>query len=295
MIHSMTLEDSLADDLVQEVFLRAFRGLASFQGRSKFTTWLYRVTMNTVHETLDRQRRSPIDRFAPLPDVAVPNAPSPERNAMGGELGAAVACALARLPEKLRAAIVLVQMPRSNHDCCRGFAAAVMVRSRHLVRRWLGGGLGRRGDLAASRWKPGELARERLFQPGAGGRQGDAVRRSETDVRQPDGLAGRTRSPRRRGARHRRCFRGRRCRVRPAGRPVVAARWRDGMAAGLAVGRRRSLRAGDRRSGRSLGLGSTAALAARFGRRRGGGGRGFGPHRGKHTGTVVLQRRAACR
>lgn len=108
MIHSMALDDGLADDLVQEVFLRAFRGLASFQGRSKFTTWLYRVTMNTVYETLDRQRRSPIDGATPLPDVAAPSGPSPERSATGGELGAAVTHALTRLPEKLRAAIVLV-------------------------------------------------------------------------------------------------------------------------------------------------------------------------------------------
>jgi RNA polymerase sigma-70 factor (ECF subfamily) len=144
MIHSMTLEDSLADDLVQEVFLRAFRGLASFQGRSKFTTWLYRVTMNTVHETLDRQRRSPIDRFAPLPDVAVPNAPSPERNAMGGELGAAVACALARLPEKLRAAIVLVTLEQLDpaeaariEGCTRATIYWRLHEARKRLAEWL--------------------------------------------------------------------------------------------------------------------------------------------------------------
>jgi RNA polymerase sigma-70 factor (ECF subfamily) len=148
MIHSMTLEDSLADDLVQEVFLRAFRGLASFQGRSKFTTWLYRVTMNTVHETLDRQRRSPIDRDAPLPDVAVPNAPSPERNAMSGELGAAVACALARLPEKLRAAIVLVPLEQLDpaeaariEGCTRATIYWRLHEARKRLAEWLQGHL----------------------------------------------------------------------------------------------------------------------------------------------------------
>ena len=108
MVHSMTLDDGLADDLAQEVLLRAFRSLESFEGRSRFTTWLYRIAMNTVNHALDRQRRSPIDGNAALPDGVASRAESPVARARRVELDGAVGQALAALPTKLRAAIVLV-------------------------------------------------------------------------------------------------------------------------------------------------------------------------------------------
>ena len=60
LVFSMVLDDAVADDLTQDVFLRAIRGLASFDGRSQFSTWIYRVAMNTVYSHLDRHGRSPV-------------------------------------------------------------------------------------------------------------------------------------------------------------------------------------------------------------------------------------------
>lgn len=110
MVHSMTLDDSLADDLVQEVFLRAFRGLGSFAGRAKFTTWLYSIAMNITHDALARRRRSPIDRRADVPLDAVSTAEPPTAAADRTERDAAVAHAIAGLSPKLRAATVLVMI-----------------------------------------------------------------------------------------------------------------------------------------------------------------------------------------
>jgi RNA polymerase sigma-70 factor (ECF subfamily) len=45
-----------AADFVQEVFLKSFRGLAGFQGRSRFSTWLYRIAYNTAVNNLRRQK-----------------------------------------------------------------------------------------------------------------------------------------------------------------------------------------------------------------------------------------------
>jgi RNA polymerase sigma-70 factor (ECF subfamily) len=47
---------SLADDLAQEVFLRAYRGLLGFEGRSSFGTWVYRISYNVYlnHRTRTR-------------------------------------------------------------------------------------------------------------------------------------------------------------------------------------------------------------------------------------------------
>jgi RNA polymerase sigma-70 factor, ECF subfamily len=46
-----------AKDLTQEAFLRAFRGLDQFQGKSSFYTWLYRIVVNTCLDGLRRQHR----------------------------------------------------------------------------------------------------------------------------------------------------------------------------------------------------------------------------------------------
>jgi RNA polymerase sigma-70 factor (ECF subfamily) len=108
MVHSMTLDDGLADDLAQEVLLRAFRSLGSFAGRARFTTWLYRIAMNTVHGAVARQRRSPIESGAVLSDAAASGSEAPASRAERAEFDGAVGRALAALPPKLRAAIVLV-------------------------------------------------------------------------------------------------------------------------------------------------------------------------------------------
>src|SRR6267143_1029753 len=46
-----------ADDVVQETFVRAFRGLQGFDGRSDFFTWLYRITVNTALNALRGGKR----------------------------------------------------------------------------------------------------------------------------------------------------------------------------------------------------------------------------------------------
>lgn len=66
-----SFEDS--EDLVQETFLRAWRGRESFQGRSTFRAWLYRIATNACLDFLDRQRR--VHRIASAADYS--GAPPP--------------------------------------------------------------------------------------------------------------------------------------------------------------------------------------------------------------------------
>lgn len=108
MIHSMILDDAAADDLVQDVLLRAFRGLDGFQGRSKFTTWLYRIAMNTVHDAVARRRRSPINDRVELPRNAAMRDAGVGAEVERDEVDSAVSRALHALPSKLRAVIILV-------------------------------------------------------------------------------------------------------------------------------------------------------------------------------------------
>jgi RNA polymerase sigma-70 factor (ECF subfamily) len=63
------------DDLFQEIVYRLWRAYPDFQGRSEFSTWLYRVALNTAI-TYDRQlRRKPEEALDERVDLAAPNAP----------------------------------------------------------------------------------------------------------------------------------------------------------------------------------------------------------------------------
>jgi RNA polymerase sigma-70 factor (ECF subfamily) len=65
-----SLEDS--EDLVQETFLRAWRGRRSFEGRSSFRAWLYRIATNACLDALDRLPRDAATREGAQPLAEVP-------------------------------------------------------------------------------------------------------------------------------------------------------------------------------------------------------------------------------
>jgi len=47
-----------AEDVAQEAFIRSWRAISGFRGQSKFSSWLYRITLNSCFSELRRQRRS---------------------------------------------------------------------------------------------------------------------------------------------------------------------------------------------------------------------------------------------
>ena len=49
-----------ARDVAQETFLRAFRALKGFKGQAKFSSWLYRITLNLCRDWIRREKRTPI-------------------------------------------------------------------------------------------------------------------------------------------------------------------------------------------------------------------------------------------
>lgn len=102
-----------ARDVCQETFLRAFRALGGFKGQAKFSSWIYRITLNLCRDWIRRERRQPVAQ-APegvdIVELASENAlpvESVEDLVARRELGQAVARAMADLPEEQRTAIIL--------------------------------------------------------------------------------------------------------------------------------------------------------------------------------------------
>ena len=101
-----------ARDVCQEAFLRAFRALPGFKGQAKFSSWLYRITLNLCRDWIRRQRRAPVSQLpddVDLAEMAASRGPveSIEDLVARRELSAVVEEAMAKLPEEQRTAIIL--------------------------------------------------------------------------------------------------------------------------------------------------------------------------------------------
>jgi RNA polymerase sigma-70 factor (ECF subfamily) len=103
-----------AADLSQDVFVRAFRGLRRFRGGSALSTWLYRVGVNTCLNRLavKRPAMESIDA-APRADG---QAVDPVARLLHDERAARVRAAVARLPRKQRATLMLRVYQELSHD-----------------------------------------------------------------------------------------------------------------------------------------------------------------------------------
>jgi RNA polymerase sigma-70 factor, ECF subfamily len=116
------LDPDEADEVAQEVFVRAWRGLARFEERSQFSTWLYRIAFNEAQRRLSRR---PAPRAQPDPDrgadpiLALPEAPElgPDAQTLDREFQKALEEALDELPADWRTAVVLRDVEGlSTHD-----------------------------------------------------------------------------------------------------------------------------------------------------------------------------------
>ena len=93
-----------ARDAAQEVYLRVFRHLGRFRAGQDFHGWLYRITVNVCRDAARRRRRTPV-MGGPIPDPGQP--PRAEEELLGAERWNRLLEALATLPSRERAALVL--------------------------------------------------------------------------------------------------------------------------------------------------------------------------------------------
>jgi RNA polymerase sigma-70 factor (ECF subfamily) len=101
-----------ANDLAQEVFLRAWRAIPRFRGESSFSTWLYRIGVNTCLSF--RALRRPATQE--LPDSLADPVPGAEERLESDDEARRVRAAIARLPVKQRATLILKVYHDLTHE-----------------------------------------------------------------------------------------------------------------------------------------------------------------------------------
>jgi RNA polymerase sigma-70 factor (ECF subfamily) len=147
----LTNDSPDAEDITQEVFIRAFQSLRAFRHDAAVDTWLYRIATNLVIDRFRREKRAPqwvpvgSDADEEIRDLASPSRDGdPQATVQLDELQRHVQQAIQSLPTKLRAAVVLHDMEGLSYEevaetlgCPVGTVKSRLFNARVLLRRKL--------------------------------------------------------------------------------------------------------------------------------------------------------------
>lgn len=136
-----------AEDLAQEVFIKAYKALARFEGQARFSSWLYAIALNRCRDYAKNVRRN-IYRLADVraadADPPTPTAARPDRTLEQREQAQALERALLQLPEILALPFLLYYNHGLPHgtiatmlDISESAAKVRVHRARHALRRLL--------------------------------------------------------------------------------------------------------------------------------------------------------------
>lgn len=149
LIYSLVKDRDEADDLTQEVFIKAFRSLAGFKGQAQVYTWLYRIAVNRCLDWLKNRGRRPemsLERVEvyrtdedTLQSPGTADAETEQR-----ELGRALEKALRALSPDYRVALTLREVDGLSYeeiaeviDCSVGTVKSRLFRARAQLQRML--------------------------------------------------------------------------------------------------------------------------------------------------------------
>lgn len=128
-IYRYTKNHNDADDLAQETFLRAFRGLKHFKRKAGFATWLFRIAVNQSLNFLKKRKRE--EKMETLREEMTGAVNTPSLDSMTGfkELKERLEAAIDSLPLPYRSTFILVVLEGMSH----GQAARVLGCSENTV------------------------------------------------------------------------------------------------------------------------------------------------------------------
>lgn len=134
----LTLGDSeFVDDISQDVFISIYHKLGDFRFQSKFTTWLYRITVNKCRDYLRKKRVRSI--FVPIKEHT--NMPSSKMRTESIDIPQLVRRAIDKLPEKLKEPLILRDIDGFSYkeiadqlDCEVGTVKSRIFRARESLK-----------------------------------------------------------------------------------------------------------------------------------------------------------------
>ena len=115
-----------AEDISQDVFIKVFKNISSFRRESKFTTWLYRLTMNTCHNFKRHYSAERMDRMVSIAEKderesydsleVKDQKPDPENELLNKELAEVIDGMICRLNKKQRSVIILKDFQGKSYE-----------------------------------------------------------------------------------------------------------------------------------------------------------------------------------
>jgi RNA polymerase sigma-70 factor (ECF subfamily) len=145
-----------AQDLTQEVYLRAYRAFGRLRKDSNYRAWLYKIATNCAYTALkrgQRQDQQKVDLQAGVQRIAASEAESPEQKVLAGERWARVRREITTLPPKQQAAVVMRHLQGLDYgeisaalDCSEDSARANVYQGLRRLRKSLDGEMGEEQD-----------------------------------------------------------------------------------------------------------------------------------------------------
>ncbi|MEM7351877.1 MAG: sigma-70 family RNA polymerase sigma factor [Acidobacteriota bacterium] len=162
LIVRMVGDPSLAEDLAQEAFVKAYRKLHTFQPQRKLSSWLFKIAHNT---TIDHLRRAkpeltPLEATSAEGDeswefLQVAEEEGPEYRAVHRQLVGGLEAALGRLPPRYREILILrFQQSLAYHEIAEvtGLAMGTVKVQLHRARKQLAAALAEAGFAPPGKW-----------------------------------------------------------------------------------------------------------------------------------------------
>ncbi len=140
-VYSLTGTTQDADDIAQEEFIKVYKNLGSFNKKAKFSTWLYRISVNTAYNHLKKEKRALPSDYLQAADVFKKRALEELESREKQEL---IRKSIERLPFRFRRVIVLKEIEGLSYKdiaktlgCRLGTVESRLFRARRMLKKIL--------------------------------------------------------------------------------------------------------------------------------------------------------------